>query len=425
MKFHYHSVAYACPQVLKGAAASAVVNAVRRIPGRNKIRNLGYGVMAAPAVGGAAAYAIGKRGGRRRSYKKRSQGSEIKRVKTSTVGRKPKATIGRMMRLSVPARTLIFQGYKKQDNADAQAGYFLMMNQVSASTSSTYMPCYVFGLNATNQSANASPFRVARLHSTGRVEWVTSFGLSLDTTSSSTWRLETNEVGTDVLTNDEFSKIAQMWYSVKLALYGAKTQQTTYVIELITPTKDYAAIEDESELLSMTGTHADRYRDEVYGYWQNKLRALTTSPIAPNFNAQRNPRQQPYKTLRRWTYTIRPSTTIESDSSPNATIAKLFINDGRVLDYQWSKPNGAYNSTNTDVAAGIDDYLQTPGYVNQAVVGGSMGVTIMNNPQPQQRRYLVIRAVNTTAIPSGSETNDNTPSFDMVIRKKELCGPGN
>ena len=210
-----------------------------------------------------------------------------------------------------------------------------------------------------------------------------------------------------------------MWADIRLKMYGAKTQQTTFIVEMIGVAADYAALEDEADLLASTGPNAEFHRDQVYGYWQDSLKTLVTNPIV----AKQNPHsgRKPYYVLKRWSYTIKPSLTIDSDASPNSVAAKLFINDGKVINHAWVGTSSAYDATNVSLTDGVDDRLLNANYWGRNA-GGLFNVA--ENPPPFLRRYLVIRAVNPTRIAAASETNDDTPSFDLVYRKCERVGTG-
>lgn len=341
---------------------------------------------------------------------RRRSGMEQSKARAS-YGRRTGTSIGRLMQMSVPSRVLRFQGVKQSDVGSGLPGYFRMPLTTSGTTTSGNLPLYAIALNGTMQASTvATPLWRASMDSTGRISWAAEDGASWNNTASAPWYLEKADVAVA-----DCRHVSPLWYNIKLNMYGARTQQTSFVVEYIQCMHDYAGIEDEADsLFSQTGIHGEHYKDIVYGYWQNKVRALITNPVSAQFACKRTDKFPPYKVLKTWRFDIRPAQTIDVDDSPNNYVFSAFIRDGRLLNYSWMGVSGAFDASNTNVAAGLDDLIKDP---NQ-VLRDSRTVPA-RNPHPRSRRYIVIRAVNTTRVPVGSETVDNTPSFDLVVRKAE------
>jgi len=347
----------------------------------------------------------------------RSSGKEQSKY-TSTYGKSKMVTFKKLVSMQVPQRVLRFQGIKLADAGSGLAGKFAVSNRIALASTNELAPLYAICLSGTVQGSNGpTVLRQARLHSTGRVSWDSVNGLDNLNVNNGTWYLEKSLVGSEV--SDSFQFVEPAWYNIKLNLYGTKTQQTTYIIEYIQCNHDFSAIEDESDvLITASGSHGEHYRDNIYGYWQNRLKALMTNPIAGSQTSHyTSKRAQPYKVLKSWRYVIAPHQTIESDTSPNNCVVNLFIHDHRMINHCWSGPSGSYDSTNVDVATGIDDKVTDPNIRTR-----DSPTNAIVNPSPRQRRYIIVRAVNTTRIPSASESDDNTPSFDLVVRKSERLG---
>lgn len=341
---------------------------------------------------------------------RRRAGMEQSKARAS-YGRRTVASVGRLMEMAIPSRVLRFQGVKSADDGTGLPGYFRMPLTISGGQTSGGLPLYAICLNGTMQSTtSARPLYRAAIASTGRISWSVENGVLHDNTSTVGWYVE--KADTSIADN---RYVSPMWYNIRLNMYGAKTQQTSFVVEYIQCMHDYAAIEDEADtLFTQTGVHGEHYKDIVYGYWQNKVRALVTNPISADFANKRTNRFPPYKVLKTWRFDIRPAQTTDVDDSPNNYVFSAFIRDGRLLDYSWIGVTGAFDSTNVSATAGLDDRIVEPNFVVR-----ESGTNPVNNPHPRHRRYLIVRAVNTTRALQGSETVDNTPSFDLVVRKAE------
>lgn len=341
---------------------------------------------------------------------RRKAGMEQSKAR-ATYGRPSVASVGRLMNLAIPSRVLRYQGVKSADDGTGLPGFYRMPLTISGGQTSGGLPLYAIALNGTiQQSVSASPLYRAAISSTGRISWSAENGALFDNTASSNWYLEKADVAAA-----DCRFVSPLWYNIRLNMYGARTQQTSFVVEYIQCMHDYAGIEDEGDtLFTQTGVHGEHYKDIVYGYWQNKVRALVTNPVSAEFANKRTNRFPPYKVLKTWRFDIRPAQTTDVDDSPNNYVFSAFIRDGRLLDYSWIGATGAFDASNVSALTGLDDRLVEPNFVLR-----DSRTLPARNPHPRSRRYLVIRAVNTTRALQGSETVDNTPSFDLVVRKAE------
>lgn len=350
-----------------------------------------------------------RRSGRMGILRRRS-GMEQSKARAS-YGRRTGTSIGRLMQMSVPSRVLRFQGVKSSDDGTGLPGYYRMPLTISGGQTSGGLPLYAIALNGTIQSSvAANPLYRAAISSTGRISWSAEDGVSWNNTVGTPWYLEKADVAVA-----DCRHVSPLWYNIRLNMYGARTQQTSFVVEYIQCMHDYAGIEDEADALStQTGVHGEHYKDIVYGYWQNKVRALITNPVSADFACKRTDKFPPYKVLKTWRFDIRPAQSTDVDDSPNNYVFSAFIRDGRLLDYSWMGVSGAFDSSNTNAATGLDDRIVEPNYVLR-----DSRTVPARNPHPRFRRYIVVRAVNTTRALQASETVDNTPSFDLVVRKAE------
>jgi len=362
-----------------------------------------------------------KRSSRVRSMR---SGSAEKRSVSTTWGRKPRGMVGRFMRSQLTRLRLTYMGLNRldqfADNSTTCPGYYLMRNTLGdPATTFGVPPVYVLSLNNTVQNnVYSAPFRAVEVDASGYVAFAPVNGLNTGGGTTTLWQSEAFNTGGDPGGETQF--IANEWMSVRFILYGARQQQTQFKIHLVQCTDEDCAPEDEPTLRTSVGTHAERRRDAVYGWWQNMIRPLVTTEIAAKFypNRPRTGNSAPMRIMKTWTYDIAPSLNIERDATANAVVAKLFIRDGRVLNYNWQSSIDAYDATRTGITGGIDDLIVLPG--RQFDITRTTEPPL-DQPNPKARRYLIITATNPTTVLTG-DTQDNTPSFDMVVRKAEIRG---
>jgi len=412
----------------------------RLLPGRGSSRNVSAAYrlnrrMAAAnrSVQARNAVKASRRAARLPSSIKRN-GTEKQRARANFGKRKPMQWM-KVVKMNAPRLVLTAQGLKNDDKAlgpNELPGFFVCHNDISSTATSATMPAIVCSLNSTIQNNTfSSPIRSVKLHSTGRVEFpLVTFQSNTSTNAAGTtnnWDVESALTGGEP--SGMSSRIINEWMAAKFVFYGCKTQQTRWTVRLVQATHDLAAVEEEDALLGAPGDHGDRYRDLVYGWWQNLLRPLVSSDIALKFNPSKRfmNNTMAFRTLRTWTYDVAPHLQTESDTSPNSVVANIFINDHRTLNYQWLAPNLVYDSTRTSATAGTDDLAAIPFFQNyQSTIPTNTtnpGYLPVVQPAPKARRYLVISCNNPTPVATGSVTVDDTPSFSMVLRKCELRGP--
>lgn len=365
---------------------------------------------------------------RKRRSRVKSTGC-TERVRTSTVwGRRPRGLMQRWQRKQMLRLRLTYMGLNRTDqyvdNTTTCPGFFNMSNNLGnaegVDATSGIAPVYVLSLNNTVQNGvYAAPFRRVQVDSTGRVQFIVVNGQNTGGGSTTLWQNEGFNAGADP--GGECQHIVNEWQSVKLCMYGARQQQTRYKIHLVQCNEMEAAPEDEPDLLAATGSLAERVRDAYYAWWQNLIRPLVTTEIAAKFYPAR-PRTgnvSPFTILKTWTYNIACSLTTERDSTASAVVAKLFIRDGRVMNYNWQQATAAYDSTRTTAVGGIDDLIILPSRQEDMT---RTSEPPLDQPHPKARRYLIITCDNTTPVVLNAETQDNTPSFDLLVRKSEIRG---
>lgn len=181
------------------------------------------------------------------------------------------------------------------------------------------------------------------------------------------------------------------WYDIRLLLYGCRSQPTVFDIMYVGFTQD--------EVDPLSTPSAGPLQDHRSAFWQGIVQQQVYNPVLPT---------QPgvlrgMKVFKRKRVVIQPELNIEYDSQPKSVAVKMFIRDGRVCDYA----HEAEKLLN-------DNLLNDGAWVNRNDAKGDF----RNHPRVRARRWLIVRAMNTTPIDTTVQTSVNTPSYDIVIRRK-------
>lgn len=390
--------AWAAGQAVR-AGARAAARAVARAAA-----NRGARAAAAGAAGGLGA---GMLIGRKRKAtaqigrpkkRRRVVGSnttlEFNRESTVYHGVRPALSLARLMKISQPVRILRFQAVNLMNAPGAVIpGRINVSNLDDGAT--TRAPIYFLNLTATNNQN--TPFVLYRLGfgSAGNTFFtdVTGTGADGSTVVSSYTTEWQNSAGTGTDLNAGRRYRVPLWYDVRLLLYGAKTQPTEFDIMLVTFKEDYV---DPLETTTSNSELTDRN-----AYYQSMAKSVMYNPILPESQINRLTRHMVIHKQQR--VTIQASNNQYADATPESRLVNWFVRDGRVLDHQWTT---------------------TAHTTDNQIVDDSFNVTapaeFHANPRPNARRWLIIRALNTTQVPLASENFNNTPSFDIVVRKKEM-----
>lgn len=184
------------------------------------------------------------------------------------------------------------------------------------------------------------------------------------------------------------------WFSINLLLYGCVKQPTYYDIMLVRFDRQYL---DPIEGSSVVNANEIMYRKAFY---QNLVRNLVTNPI--NMGAA-DGAMYGMRVIRRYRTVIQPSTTIDQDTNPESRKFQIFFKDGKMRNHDYG---GEPLTT--------DNALFDTGYA----VESTLGASFQNNPKSRARLYLIVRASNTTSILPANVTANDTPSYDICMRKK-------
>lgn len=266
-------------------------------------------------------------------------------------------------------------------------------------TNQTATPCFVFCLNHTNNQSTLTtgPMYHLRFTDTGNVDFGPFQCQNADGTySQNKWIADYASPAFNAGVSDpEVRYIMNAWYDIRLNCYGANAQPTIYDIMVVSFNEDYL---DPYEVPVTTQELSDRH-----ALYQGLVQKYMSNPLLP-FKLPKNK----FKVHARTRFTLQASTTIDSDQTPANKIVKLFVRDGSLYDY-------AYHGDGFSGAT-ADDKLSTTQFIVQNASGAN---DYSDLPAAKARKWLIIRALNTTRIAVGSETRADTPSFDIIVRKGE------
>jgi len=382
-----------------------------------------YGRPLAVAAGYAGAHAVGRAAGAvareagaafRRYNARRDQRADKRGQRVSTVTRA--TTLGEyneartlFVRLQnaapIPARTLKL-GFNKRIlrwqrcntlTGANPPGNIKLSHGAAGTDTDTQCPMFVFCLNQTNNTDDtAGPMRQLRVSDIGQLSFPNAINIGPDgVTATPKWSVEyaAPQPGAEAAA---VRYIMSAWYDIRLNCYGATSQPTKYVVEIVSFNDAYC---DPLETPSNPQEAADRQ-----ALYQSMVQKLMSNPMLPSPHLS----NKKYRVHASTSFVLQPTTTIESDPTPSNRIIRMFVKDGSLYDYMYHADGF--------VGVGADDKLSTTQYVVDGVGVGDY----VETPKAKARKWLVIRAMNTTRIAVGAlETRVNTPSFDIIVRKGE------
>ncbi len=151
------------------------------------------------------------------------------------------------------------------------------------------------------------------------------------------------------------------------------------------------------------GPFDNEEKDRRIQLWQSMVSTAMFNPIMPAQNGW----QRSFTILRKYRRVIQPSSPFGSgdvvDKNPHNHVLRIKYVDNTTRDYQWaSSPAGS------DTAALTAQW--TPRFGSQSEV--------QNEPNSKAKLFLIVRAMNTTAVALADSSAANTPSYDIVLRRK-------
>lgn len=198
--------------------------------------------------------------------------------------------------------------------------------------------------------------------------------------------------------NDDADKqyIRNDWFDIRLNLYGSKSQPTVYEISIISFKDDPLDVENNTNPVPQ---YLDR---DAQAMFRSLVRPMITNPIVPGTDTG----WKYVQVHKRWRYVIQPSINTDLDTNPESKVVRLFYRDGRVMNYK-SRDNPPFAD---------EEVIQSTSYIADG--RGTLPEKRNEQPHYRARRYLLIRAMNTTSVAPASSNRSNTPSYDIMMRKK-------
>lgn len=354
---------------------------------------------------------------------KRTRGTEVTRSR-ARYGKKRRVTNSKLVMLAVPRRILRFGAVGLQDipnvwngTAGQQWPYSGITTPTSTGLAGRYpltyipnfnagtadlMPYYVMRLYSSSNTTNRAPFSTMTIAPSGNVAFQTCLGVAETGVTSTQWRAEyVSGPNADIITSKRW--IQPEWYDIRLVMYGCKTAQTQFIVEYVQLNDDHFDPEWDGASGAVGGRTED-LNEERNAWYQTQVRSLITNPIATPYNQIK---RKGWRVLKSWKYTVDPHLTIESDTTPNSRVARIFIRDGRVL---------SYSTRVAEDSVTVDDDLRDPNKFMRRI---NTGWDVIDHPgSAKARRMLIIRSNNAIST-TGAVTDDNAASFDLLVRKKE------
>lgn len=291
-------------------------------------------------------------------------------------------------------------------------GYFdidsVLIGSADANQWAQKLPCYVFCLNGTiNNSVAATPGYRLGFSTSGNFAWEPIVGRH-NNLAQTVWEREWAS-GTSGSENAGIRFIEQKWYDCRLLLRNATAQPTVFTVSIVSFTQEHL---DPFQIYSAGNqAYGTEYQQaDAKAFWNGLVRADVSNPIVPSgVNTKTLSRMVVHKTAR---VVMQPESTTDEDKFPKTHDLRLLFNDNRVYDYQEYSP-----------APGVNQF-------DPSAWSDRTSASFRTLPIPRARKYLLIRAMDTTVSSSydpgvplgvdGGSTMANTPSFDIVIRKKEV-----
>lgn len=315
--------------------------------------------------------------------------------------RRKRVPVRKMATIALTKRILRWQRCNAMNRASGTTcpGALLLENRLEGTTNdNTLAPLHIYCLNSTrnNTATTTAPAYELRITDTGGLTFTQIQTVDAAGVLQNEWQPEYRDSQTSFDPSKRF--IHTQWYDIRFLLYGARAQPSVYEIMVVSfkdPHLD--PIETPSNAQEVSDRHA---------FYQGLVRPYMYNPILPSHGAHLI--QRKLRVWKRMRVTIQPSQNTDVDSTPSSRHVRFFIKENRTYDYMYHADGFS--------GAGADNLLNTERWVVQGNVSGDFN----EFPKPLARKWLIIRALNTTVTPNGvAATSDNTPSYDICIRKKE------
>lgn len=385
---------------------------------------------------------VNTRASKRRRVGIKGKGCPELAFQSARMGRYRPMTVNRLMTTLVPKVITRWQGVKPfmaqtVASAGVVAGYYDMRftkDSVAVGRTRSAYPCYLISMDDFYQKTevNGGFFDTMwRLNITGSgapcftavtntlFDGTVSVAPGLQWAQGSVYDQSYPRVNADTM------YVQHKWHDFRFLFYGAKTQPTNYEIIVFRPTDQYMDPREQIATYDFNGgTGAEiwnwpneQQRDEYSNFWASQVNALVANPILPKPTQKSNWK---VKILKRVTIEVPCRQEYQEVQAPNAKEFKFFMRDDRLLNLQWGAPTEAYRSDATDK----DNRVWSTTQYNVQLQREN---EVEQRPRPRARTYMIVRALNyisatPATVPDPTSNIDNTPSFDLVWRRKSHLG---
>lgn len=213
--------------------------------------------------------------------------------------------------------------------------------------------------------------------------------------------------GADYNTQQHHHKyIRHQWIDIRLNLHGRTHESTTFDVMIFRIDPKYFWIDPIDGGNGLVGEDIQRRN----GFWQGIAKTLIVNPIMPGgAEALKGMRM-----VKKYRYVVQPTQSTDNNDEPENRVVKIFVKmPARAHDYDLAGAGGH----------GAESTLFSTNYIQE-----NLSTTFSDVPARPYRMFMMIRANNSTwrsgeAFPDDEDpvTRANTPSYDIMIRKKIEC----
>lgn len=359
---------------------------------------------APPFGGGTASGSMANARGR--SYRQMGKRAYAKK---RTVFKRHKARISDLCETAVFRLQGVKQEIPNEDPDDTTyryPGYYTIGKGTSAGLGGMVCPVYTIDLtriaNVGSVGVGSASFCVSQLNldDSGNPTWVQQGCQDFTGTTLGASFYQLEKTNSDSTSSWAAQYVQTMWYDIRFKLYGARKQCVTYDVMLCQAREDWAVPNYNAAGYDAADTLS---RKALY---QQLAKSAMVNTIMPGTSGW----MKFLKVKKRARFVIQPSLSTELERNPNSVDFRWFIKDGRFRSHHQNQSIAA-----SDVA------VDAPTWNVETV-----STETTNDPVFQRSRmFLIVRATDMTPFTPVTDDQDDTPSFDMVVRKRLRFFPPN
>lgn len=298
-------------------------------------------------------------------------------------------------RLNVPILIDRLQGVKmeapNQDADDATYTYpgFFAIGKANNAASPYTVPCYVCNLTCRQGADGQTPLKRLAFDADAHPIWINQ---TTQDQSGATLALSYLDEDRSGQNTSGYGKYMQfMWYDIRMKLYGARRQSVTYDVMLVSF--------NNPALCPESVTVQAKQQEDRDNFWQSIVRRQITNTILPGSGFEW---WKQMRIVRRKRIVLKAAESSDLDSTPENIDLKWFVKDTRIRKYCETIEDRSYTNVSNFVGSGWPQL-------------GPLAPT--SEPTERSRLYLIVTASDMT-ITTATDDFDDTPSFDMIVRRK-------